>query len=283
LLFWFINIRTAVASNLGAWTLVQSAPGISRNISIFKQVAGYQLPAVRDIRNTFVDFISAQAGNAQIPRETLKEGMDLAAGEVEKTMAAMPMDVLSGSKAMKLYNIRYSLFGAPADLRRAEELFQKLIPYAPERLELYYLGAQTRLLADDKDEALRRLGRARELNERFPDTPWFTGLVLLDTGKATSTALEQFKEGHRLGYHPAQDQLARAVQAAQALGDIAFVRDLAIEFLSRNPKDANVWSLLALAHKELGEREQAIAAASTAADLDPNLAADMNKLIESLK
>lgn len=280
LMFWFFNLRVASASNYGAWSIALANP--AEAIPLFRKAVSYNIPAVRDVRNTFADYIASRAEGGRAEPAVIKEGLDVALTEQERTLGETPFDVLTGTKTIKLYNIRYALFGDPSDLARARELFEYLRPYAPERLELYFLGAQTYLLLGDMPKAISLLDTARALNERYPDGYWFTGLVLLDTGTNTTTAVANLKEGLRRGFNPGTEQLRRAIGAAAAVSDLHFLRDLYAMYVEKDPKSAQAWSSLAVVLRDLGEHEKARAAADKSAEIDPSYAADRDEFLKTL-
>lgn len=278
--FWFVNIRSAVASNLGAWAVSFEDPALA--LPAFEKAIQYDIPAIRDVRNTFADRIASLIGSPKFPPNLVKTSLDSAAREVEKTLAQAPGDVFTATKAMKILNLRFAIFGDQKDIRRAEELYVRMVPYSPERLELHFLGAQTRLLMLDYDGALARLKHAQELNPRQADAFWFSGLVMLDVGKATTTAVTELKKGFGLHFNATADQLKRAIKAALEADDTAFVRDLYESYVKKSPSDAQAWATLATVYAQLGDKAHAREAAMQAVKLDPGFTEEAKKFMQEL-
>lgn len=278
--FWFVNVRAAVASNLGAWSV--SFNDLNLALPNFEKAVLYDIPAIRDVRNTFADRVAFLINDPKLPPNLAKAALDSAVREVEKTLAEAPVDVFTATKAIKLLNLRFAIFGDRNDIRRAEELYMRMVPYSPERLELHFLGAQTRLLMLDYNGALARLKLAQELNPRQADGFWFSGLVMLDAGKATTTAVTELKKGFDLHFNATADQLKRAIKAAIEADDIAFVRDLYEAYVRKAPSDAQAWATLATIYAQLGDTARAREAAMQAVKLDPGFTEEAKKFIEGL-
>lgn len=278
--FWFVNVRAAVASNLGAWSV--SFDDLNLALPNFEKAVQYDIPAIRDVRNTFADRVALLINNPKLPPNLVKTTLDSAVREVEKTLVEAPTEVFTATKAIKLLNLRFALFGGRKDIERAEELYIDTVPRSPERLELHLLGAQTRLLAVDYDGALRRLKLVQELNPRQADGFWFSGLVMLDAGKATTTALADLKKGFDLRFNATTEQLKRAIKAALEADDIAFVRDLYETYVRKTPSDAQAWATLATIYAQLGDKAHAREAALQAVKIDPVFTEEAKKFLQEL-
>ena len=163
------------------------------------------------------------------------------------------------------------------NLEEADAASRRAIELAPELGQTHASRGFVLFLIGRMDEAMGEFERAIELDPKQFEARYFQARAWYQHGDL-ERAVELFEEAARVR----EDHEARyfAAQTYTALGRDATARQayeralpVIDKHLELNPHDARAWTMAAVSHSRLGDRESGLASAQRALDADPEDAA----------
>ncbi|NTW22924.1 tetratricopeptide repeat protein [Candidatus Falkowbacteria bacterium] len=260
-------------------------------VDAYKKAYEYDTVLDRDSRNTFVQLMLQRTDLlSKMPKEQALGYLQYAIELSEKNVAHNRQDSFNLMILAQILNLTSGFYSDnPQQFsyysQRAEEAIDQCIAATPRRPTVYFIKAQIYLSRGNKDKAIEILKYAVEMNDKFPDSVCQLAKVYGYAGQAKladewldkcvdSGGADTLYSGQQLS-----DLLNRYFKAKQY--------DRAVKVLTQltalDPDNIKVWTGLAEAQRQLGNKEAAAAAANKAAQIDPSLKSSAEQFIQSLK
>ncbi len=297
---FIITVSVAYQYNIKVYkmldlTIAGQAAAASGNlpaaVEAYKKAYEYDTVLDRDSRNTFVQLMLQRTDLlSKLPKEQALSYLQYAVELSEKNVAYNRQDSFNLMILAQILNLtagfnsdnpqQFSYYS-----QRAEEAIDQCIAATPRRPTVYFIKAQIYLSRGNKDKAIEILKYAVDMNDKFPDSVCQLAKVYGYAGQAKLSDEWLDKCVDAGG--------ADTLYSGQQLSDLtnrylkAKQYERAVKVLTQmtalDPKNVKVWTGLAEAQKQLGNRDAAAAAADKAAQIDPSLKSSAEKFIESLK
>lgn len=245
----------------------------------------------RDSRNTLSQLLLQRIDLLnQLEPDKAREYLKYAVEQQEKNVALNPKDSFAQLMLAQILNLTASFYGDNPEKfshysKRAAEAMEATIQATPGRATVYFTKAQILLTLGKKEEAIETMLYAVSLNPKFPDSTCQLAKVYGYAGKAKEAeaatdrcvdlgGVDMIYSGQQLvdltNRYVKAKQLDRAAKTLRQLTAVA-------------PKNVQAWTSLADIERQLGRKQEAIAAARRAAELDPALKASAEEFIRSLE
>jgi tetratricopeptide (TPR) repeat protein len=276
-------------------TIAGQAAAASSNlpaaVDAYKKAYTYDTVLDRDSRNTFVQLILQRTDLlSKLPKEQAQGYLQYAIELSEKNVAYNRHDSFNLMVLAQILNLTAGFYADnPQQFsyysQRAEEAIDQCIAATPRRPTVYFIKAQIYLSRGNKDKAIEILKYAVDMNDKFPDSVCQLAKVYGYAGQ-TKLADEWLDKCVDTG---GADTLYSGQQLSELVNRYFKAKqyDRAVKVLTQlsvlDPNNAKVWTGLAEAQRQLGNKDGAAAAANKAAQIDPSLKASAEKFIQSLK
>lgn len=245
----------------------------------FKKAMSYDTFGKYDIRHRYAQYI-LERGTKQID-EKVKERLLVAIENVKKNVEESPKDYLP-----YLYISRsYILLGKERpnspynDLALENSL--KALEISPTFVRTYYEVAQAYLNKKDLPKAIEWFEKVVELNPQVPLSHWYLGITYAQAGQLRKGA--EIIENSGYNYKSNEIDASRMTEIYFKLKDFRKIAEVYEALIKLNPKDPQYHASLAVAYREIGEREKAIKEAEEASKIDPSFAKEAEAFIRGLR
>jgi O-antigen ligase/tetratricopeptide (TPR) repeat protein len=219
--------------------------------------------------------------NSRVREDKWKEVFELLVFEMEKYLEEEPADPRFFIRLGKVYNERSLIENKY--LEDAERVLSKAIDLVPKRPDAYYEYGVTFIQLGKMEEALKIFEEAVAINEKNARAHWTYGLAL-SLANRRQDGIRELEKAIELGYGwfngPDINNLAQVYTIAQEFDKLVAMYEEATEFY---PDNAEYFASLATAYAQVGQFDNAIQAAQTAAELDPRFAGEVEGFIQSLR
>ncbi|MEK7659306.1 MAG: O-antigen ligase family protein [Patescibacteria group bacterium] len=247
----------------------------------FKEAMSYDTFGKYDIRHRYGQYILEQGTRqGQVDQKT-KERLLVAIENIKKNAEESPEDYLP-----YLYISRsYILLGKEGpnspynDLALENSL--KALEISPTFVRTYYEVAQAYLNKKDLPKAIEWFERVVELNPQVPLSHWYLGITYAQAGQLQRGA--RIIENSGYNYKSSEVDALRMSEIYFRMKNFHKIAEVYEALIKLNPKDPQYHASLAVAYREIGERDKAIKEAQTAAQLDPAFVKEAQDFINSLK
>jgi O-antigen ligase len=292
---WNYNIRPwkMIVNSIQAQVVMAQSGDIVKTYEVYKQALSDETILNRQSRSAFVQLLM-QNPQAMQKISTVKanEIYDFAVKEMEKNLANNPVDsfshMLMGSLLAQAANVNFQ--GGDKEraniyLSLAQSEVEKAIESNPGRPSNYFMKAQLALMQGRKEDVVKILEQAVNLNPEFPEATCQLGRTLgflQPKDRRIIPTIDKCIEigGTRfLDQATVADTLKRYEKTKNLKGTITIYEYIA----TVQPKDGRVWAALAEVYRRNGDKDKAINAAEQAAANDPTLKASSEQFINSLK
>lgn len=292
---WNYNIRPwkMIVNSIQAQATMAQSGDIVRTYDIYKQALSDETVLNRQSRSAFVQLLM-QNPQAMQKISTVKanEIYSFAIREMEKNLANNPVDsfshMLLSSLLTQAANVNFQggdKEQAGAYLARAQAEIEKAIEANPGRPSNYFMKAQLALMEGRKDDVIKILEQAANMNPDYAESTCQLGRTLGYLKPKDARIIPAIdkcldKGGARyLDQGMVNEALARYEKNGNIKGMIVIYEYI----VTVQPKDGRVYAGLAELYKRNGEKDKAIIAAQKAAENDPSLKASSEQFIRSLK
>ena len=193
--------------------------------------------------------------------------------------------------AAQMYNAFASYYGQTGDmakyndyLAKAENSIDRAIETNPARPTNYFFKAQLFMNRGKKDEAIRWLQKAVDLNPDYIESTCQLGRVEIYLGREKEgyKVLDTCIDKGGMANLPAEQlqTLAKRYFDAKDYKRTALIYEYEV---AANPKEGRLWASLADIYRLSKNKEKAIEAATKAGEVDPTLKVNADKFIENLR
>lgn len=154
------------------------------------------------------------------------------------------------------------------DKKEINDKLKKLMENYPEYYMVFYTAAAFHYFIDEKDDSIRKLEKAIELNKYDDNLYRVKGLILKEKGK-NEDALKNFNKAIELNSNNSNIYFHKAYLLAEMdRNEEALINYN--EALKLNPSDENIYNNRGIILKENGKKEEALNDYNKAIELNPN-------------
>ena len=157
----------------------------------------------------------------------------------------------------------------------------KAFDISPTFVRTYYEVAQAYLNKKDYQKAIEWFEKAVELNPEVKISHWYLGITYAQKGDLNKAV--QVIESFGYPYKDSETDSLRMVEIYFKLGNYRKLAEIYEALVKLSPRNPQYYASLAAAYKQTGERDKAIKAAQTAAQIDPAFAKEAQDFINSLR
>jgi len=279
--FWFGNVQPARASKLISRGMThppeQSVPAFQEAFEIFplSNIEGsmHLSSRMRDL-----------AHQAEQNKELINQGFMLAEEQLKKAVLQNPQDCRLYLYLGWHYNYFYDFSGDKQKLVLAEESLKKALELSPDLQKIYFELSKTKFLQGDREESVRFLQKAKELEPQYSTAIWYLIEGYIRAGKHES-ALSELRELEGLELNCKDAEVSAVVrevfkEAGQSL-------DVFIPLYEKNieaqPKEFCFWRELICVYLEKGETEKADQLVEDFLELRPDFSSELKSFLEYLE
>lgn len=250
----------------------------------YKKSLTYNTILDRDIRASFINVLISDAYTyiKTVPQEQLLQVIDFAISEGEKNLKLNAEDTMMNLQQGQLYDIKANLSKSKLDLAQGEEYLKKALAGSPERLQIYFILAQNKLIGGKYKEAIEILEKACEMNPAYSESYVNLSRAYAISGDNDNSFLMMGK-AISLGYNNlSKENLDALITYFTQKKDYELLVILYNKSIGSDPKNGKLYAKLAVVYKELGELEKARIAVEKSVELEPSFRKDAQKFLETL-
>jgi len=282
--FLFGNVLP-LRSALAIVSMIQPSNDINQAISNFKTALDSPMEKY-EAREHFARNISQSVFSIDqnsIDKKLFQSALDLAEGEMEKSIKENPLDFRPFLFLGKLYGSDYYFSNDANKLLSAETILNKAITLSPANQQGYWYLGEVRIAQAKDQEAANLFQKAIDLEPRYPRSYWFLAMAYRAAGDNAAT-LEKIKEAEDAGYNWQSniDDITKVISIYYSMGDDHSLAPLLEKALTLQPQSSQLWAMLASSYANLKEYDKAREAAKKAGEIDPKLAKAIDQFIKSL-
>ncbi|OGF22835.1 hypothetical protein A2Y83_02255 [Candidatus Falkowbacteria bacterium RBG_13_39_14] len=256
-----------------------------KGYELYKKSLSHGTVLDRDIRSSFINIlISNGYAFFKSDKDKFLQGLDFAISLGEKNLSLNNEDTMMNLQLGQLYNLKGQATESGFDLSRGEFYLRKALSLSPGRLQIHFLLAQNRLLAGDKEEAVRILEKAKSLNSEYAEcyTTLLKAYIYLgDHEKAYNLIWEAI--AGKIGGFGEEENIYEATNYFMQKKEYDKLEVLYEWLLERDSENAFLMARLAAVYANLGKTEEAREMVNAAVELDPGLEEDGERFLEGLK
>jgi len=232
----FINFKTLYANKTYYWSVnyfLNNMPEAA--IESFKKSVGGFNPYASEVRRTFAANVANIYRQNSLPEP--EKNVRFAIGELQKAIKEKKNDFWIRTNMAEIAAVVYPIDAGYLDL--GEEASREAAVLSPNRQEIYFNWAKTRLLKGEKKEALELIKKALELDPMVGVSHFYYAILSFDSGDY-ETGVRELKRAEELGRYPNNLKEARSI--ADYLADFEDYKG-AIDYYKRaldfEPKDSD--------------------------------------------
>ncbi|MBI2459128.1 MAG: O-antigen ligase family protein [Parcubacteria group bacterium] len=264
---------------------------LAAGVAEYKKALSYKTPLDRDSRASLINVINGrQEALTAMDKATAKDLADYAVNLAEANVKLNSLDSMMQMQLAQTLNTaaivnqdNQNKFYFYSD--RALKAMDESIKASPGRITIYFSKAQLYLTRNDKDNAIKTLQDAYNLNKKYSDSACYLAKAAIyfrdeETGYE---ALDQCLDlGGAGSLYPA-DFIKVALNYYTIKKDQPRILALYERWSQLEPSNAKILVNLSLLYAQAGRKDEAIAAAEKAGALDPSLKAAAEEFIRKLK
>jgi len=249
-------------------------------IGKFKESIAYDVPGKYEYRNRIAQFVldtSPISGYIDNYDDTLK----YAISEVQKNADLFPHDYLPELYLSRLYiTLGKSDAKSPYnDQALAHSL--RALEISPTFVRTYYEVGQAYLNKKDYPKAQEYFAKAVELNPNVGTSLWYLASVKYQLSDKESAA-DLTEKALKMGFSISESDYLRIVQIFLDVKNNDRVAWAIGELTKISPNNAQYWASAAVAYSRIGQIDEAIESAKTAARIDPKFEAEARVFVQGL-
>lgn len=270
-LIWSVNISGMIVSTNLISAMTPSNLGVKENIRMFGELAAHPSFAAQEIREQIISFAASVAQSQQATNEEKQAAVSLAITEMQKQVAAYPLD--ARERLQLAYAYRLSGNGAEA-LKEIEEALK----LSPGKVQILIEKGMTMWDQGDIQGAQKAFSAAHELAPQVTDLAAYVAAGDIITGnlKAADTVLLSAYGSTSVN----NDILALAFYRTKNWTRLAEIWKLRAE---KPGASVEAWFSLAAAYYMAGDKASAIKTINHAVELYPDAATAAAAAIEQIK
>ena len=281
---WWGNIKPLIAGQniikmVTARNLGESASYFQKSLDSFMNKY--------EAREQFAQILTGASFQSQSLSDSEKEGLlkILALGEeeMEKSAKENYLDFRPHLFLGKLYSGSYQVSGNPEELKKALYYLEKAITLSSTNQQGYWYLGEVKFSEGKKEEAVALFQKAADLEPRLLKAHWYLTLAYKFSDNYQS-AKEKLLELQKMGYDWNNNsyELKQAIDILQYFKDDAELLPFYQKVVQLQPDDIQMRFALAATYANLGQFDEAREAAEQIKKIKPEVAADVDKFIESL-
>jgi len=257
----------------------------------YKKALSFNTGLDRDSRASFINALnSRQEALLAIDRQKAREIADYGVSLAEANVKLNPLDsMMQMQLAQSLNTAAYvnqdntSKFYYYSD--RALKAIDESIKASPGRITIYFTKAQIYIGRNDKDNALKTLQYAYDLNKDYSESSCYLAKVAIyfQEEKLGYEAMDKCLDLGGAGNLNPVDLVKIALNHYMEKRDQPRILALYERWSVLEPGDPKIFVNLSLLYAQAGNKAKAITAAEKAAELDPSLKSAAGEFIGKLK
>lgn len=247
----------------------------------FKEAMTYETFGKYEIRHRYGQYILERTNSASKIDEKNQERLFTAIENIKKNAEESRQDYLPYLYLSRLYIILGKSDPNSAYNDTALEYSLKALDISPTFVRTYYEVAQAYLNKKDYQKAIEWFEKVVELNPEVKISHWYLGITYAQNGDLNKAV--QVIESFGYPYKDSETDSLRMVEIYFKLGNYRKLAEIYEALVKLSPRNPQYYASLAAAYKQTGEREKAIKAAQTAAQIDPAFAKEAQDFINSLR
>lgn len=278
--FYFGNIQSARASH---YTVLGVVFPLERAIPAFQKAIESSPMSIVETPEQFSRKVTDLVFDKNVDKELLKNGFELAAIEMKKSIDKSPLDFRAYLILGREYNSFYLLTQDKEKLEQAEIYLKKALEISPKNQQAYWSFAQNRLLQDKEEEAIDLMQKAVDLNPKFGESHWNLAMIYRAIGQH-KLALEKVEDAEEAGYNWKEEMtdLKKVIELYQNVDDEEKLLELYLLAIEKEPKNAQFRAGLAVVYANLGQFDKARQLAEEAISLNPDFKAELEEFLRQL-
>jgi tetratricopeptide (TPR) repeat protein len=269
LLAWGVNAKP-IAQNRALLSALATQGDLNQTLELFKKAIAYQSFGTQETREQLAQG-SAQIAQANVPVETKKQFYDLSSSEMQLQMAASELD----ARFPLFLGVLYDAYG---DYQNGAIALDHAQTLSPRKQSIFFERAQNAELRGDVNRAIALYKEAHELAPEMKDPRIIYASVLIRNGRAAEAdaVLEPL-----IASGEAADQ--RILSNLVTVKDYARIGKIWAAYTAAHPEDVQGFFTLAAVYYEAGDRNRAIATLESAAELHPDVRAQVVEIITQIR
>jgi len=216
-------------------------------------------------------------------KEIFKEAFSLAEAEMEKSIEANPLDFRPHLFLGELYLQSYRFSEDQTKLVRGDQVLTRALQLSPTNQQGYWHLAETKLAEGNINETIGLLQRAINLEPRLGYSHWYMAMAYEIAGQ-NQLAKEELIKAEENGYLWKENiqEIKRVIEIYDALGDDEGLLPIYLKAVELEPENAQLWAELAAVYANLGQFDQAGAAARKVVEIDPDQVSKVQSFLNNL-
>lgn len=270
-LMWWVNASGMNVATGLIHALSSSDKGIEYNIAQFKELAKDPSFAAQEIREQLISFASMVIQNSGATAEQKQQVFSLALDEINKQIAAYPLDAREHLELSYLYR-------AAGDRENALKALLAAVELSPKKESMWIEIGATQWDLGKMEDAKASFSKAYELGPQFPLLATYVAAVDIVTGDTKSAhALLLDTQGTTTVNSDVLLAAYYRVKDWKRVADILQIR------IALPDATAQTWFSLAATYYAAGDAESAIATIHKAAELYPEAASSAEAAIRQIQ
>jgi tetratricopeptide (TPR) repeat protein len=276
---YYFNIKPLIASAEAIKGVSLLAKSPSQGLEFYKKSLG---------KNTFINpevrlnMVKNLAEKGIINSGALKEeDIKFVISEMEKNIVEHPNDARYWLDLGQLYDVLSQKH--KEYLLKAEKVLEQAEKLSPNRQQIYYALANTKIAEGDTESAIELAKKAVDLDPQVGEPHKILGLIYLQAQQLEKGLAEIEQAEKNFDVYQNSNLTLYVAAAYLKTGNLARAISLTELAKNRDPNNFQVYMQLSVLYKEAGEKEKAIEAARKAVELNPNLSSQAEEFIKSLK
>ena len=279
---WLSNIQPLIANHYLIKTV--SSQDVGQVSSFFRKALNSWMEKYEP-REYFAQKMM-RAVDPSIEGEARKEfqtAFDLAEAEMEKSVEENSLDFRPRLFLGKLYLQSYRFSGDSEKINQAEKTLIQAIGLSLTNQQGYWNLAEVKLAQGQIAETISLLKKAVELEPGVGYSHWYLAMAYRIAGQ-NQLAKEELAKAEEFGFdwHNNIERLKEAILVYDASGDDEQLLALYLRATELQPDDPQLWASLAATYANLGQFKEAEEAAKKVIEINPTLAPELEKFLETL-
>lgn len=239
--------------------------------------------------NLMADALTSAFNKKTVPLIVFDD-INLTLAKLEKDVSRYPAETYSLVVLGRTYNILANYYlnnnqaeSAAQSLAKAMGFLEKGRELSPGRLQIFFLMAQNKMMANDLPGAKNYLAEAIAANPDFPDSYWFMGITLVNFNQITeglkyiNLALDKKYSLDNI------DQTLMFINYAAQDKDYQTIARLYEVLITLEPKKVQYYASLATTYAAMGNKDKAIFYARIAGEIDPSYSSESEIFIQQVE
>lgn len=264
---------------------------LAAGVEEYKKALNLETPLDRDSRASLINTLnSRQEALAALDKPVAKEIADYAVGLAEANVKLNPRDSMMQMQLAQILNTAAMInqdnqnkFYFYSD--RALAAIDESIKASPGRVTIYFFKTQMYITRNDKDNAIKTMQYAYNLNKEYPESSCYLAKVAIyfKDDKTGYEALDKCLDLGGAGKLSPIDFVKIALNYYMAKKDDPRILALYERWAQLEPSNPKILVNLSLLYAQAGKKAEAISAAGRAGELDASLKSASEEFIRKLK